>query len=275
MSSDASDAREMSDHANKTDPTLFDKAAGVATITLNMADRKNTLSNELVTSLGRDLESAFDDPEVRVVVLTNSGNTFCAGADLKATDPGVPRAKDGTDHLTFVDIFNLILDGPKPVVGKINGHATGGGVGLVAVCDISVMRDDSKIGFTEVRLGVAPAVISVVCLPKMRTADAMELFLTGERFTPAKAAEVGLINRSVSATELDSVVEDLVGMISKGGPNALRAAKGIVRRVPTMDRHHAFETMMVESQALFRSAEAVDGIAAFRNREPAPWVPSD
>ncbi|MEZ5227694.1 MAG: enoyl-CoA hydratase-related protein [Acidimicrobiales bacterium] len=131
------------------------------------------------------LDDAIADSAVRVIVLTNAGNTFCAGADLKDAKPGVA----GNSGRTFVEVFEIILGSPKPVIGRIDGHATGGGVGLAAVCDISVMRDDAKIGFTEVRLGVAPAVISVVCLPKMRRADASELFLTGERFTPQRAAK--------------------------------------------------------------------------------------
>lgn len=253
-------------------PTLYEVVEGVATITLNMPERKNSLSNELVTSLGRDLITANDDDQVRVIVLTNTGNTFCAGADLKASEPGVAKPDDPETQLTFVDIFNLILDGPKPILGRIDGHAMGGGVGLVSVCDISVMRSDAKIGFTEVRLGVAPAVISVVCLPKLNAADAMELFLTGERFSPDRAAEAGLINRSVAAEDIDASIDGFVQMICKGGPNALAAAKGIVRKVPSLDRRKAFELMSAESQALFSSDEATAGIAAFRNREPAPWI---
>ncbi len=272
---DAMSMSNSAEHQTEQDldqPTLYEVEQTVATITLNMAERKNSLSNELVTSLGRNLEIAYADPEVRVIVLTNNGNTFCAGADLKSDKPGVPTPDDQDKQLTFVDIFNLILDGPKPVIGRIDGHATGGGVGLVAVCDISVMRDDAKFGFTEVRLGVAPAVISVVCLPKMNLADAMELFLTGERITPDRASEVGLINRSVKPTDLDAVVDNFVDLIRLGGPNAISAAKSIVRRVPAMNRQAAFDAMSIESQQLFRSEEATAGIAAFRDRQPAPWA---
>ncbi len=245
----------------------FDR--GVATLTLNQPERKNSLGAELVDQLADALDAAIADPAVRVIVLTNAGNTFCAGADLKASKPGVA----GNSGRTFVEVFEIILGSPKPVIGRIDGHATGGGVGLAAVCDISVMRDDAKIGFTEVRLGVAPAVISVVCLPKMGRADASELFLTGERFTPQRAAEVGLINDAVPADSIDERVEHYISMIVQGGPTALAAAKDLITRVSEMDQRQAFEWTAKRSRELFESDEAVAGIAAFRERRAAPWVP--
>jgi methylglutaconyl-CoA hydratase len=251
-------------------PTRYDVAAGVATITLAMPERRNALSIELVDSLADDLDRAMADEMARVVVLTNEGTTFCAGADLKAASPGV---SDGAGRRTFVQVLEQALDAPKPVIGRIDGHATGGGVGLVAACDISVMRSDARIGFTEVRLGVAPAVISVVCLPKMRRADASELFLTGERFTPARAAEVGLINAAVPADELDGTVDDYLSSVVRGGPGALAAGKELIRRVPTMSRSDAFSWAATRSAELFRSEEAAAGIDAFRERRDAPWVP--
>ncbi|MGH1502180.1 MAG: enoyl-CoA hydratase/isomerase family protein [Acidimicrobiales bacterium] len=242
---------------------------GVCTLTLNRPEAKNSLSVELVGALHDALAAAIADDDTRVVVLTNAGNTFCAGADLKATRPGV----GDQGGPTFVDVFKLIQASPTPIVGRIDGHATGGGVGLVAACDLSVMRDDAKIGFTEVRLGVAPAVISVVCLPKMRRSDASELFLTGRRFTPGHAADVGLINRAVAAEELDVVVDGWVGELVRGGPTALGAAKDLITRIPEMDDDAAFEWTAVRSQELFDGPEAQAGIAAFRERTDAPWVP--
>ena len=249
--------------------TLYSVSDGVATITLNQPETKNSLGTELVVSLCDHLDQAVGDTFARVIVLTNAGNTFCAGANLKAAKPGVSGQADSR---TFVDVFKLIMASPKPVVGRINGHATGGGVGLAAACDISVMRDDAKIGFTEVRLGVAPAVISVVCLPKMNRADASELFLTAVRFTPERAAQVGLINRAVPAESLDETVRAIVADILKGGPAALAASKDLIERVPQMDIDDAFAWTKVRSQELFEGDEAKAGIAAFVNRENAPWV---
>ena len=253
------------------DATLYAVAGGVATITLNRPERKNSLSTELVNSLGDNLVKAMAQDEVRAVVLTNVGNTFCAGADLKSETPGV--APTEVRH-TFVEVFDMILDGPKPVLGRIDGHATGGGVGLVAVCDISVMRDDAKIGFTEARIGVAPAVISVVCLPKMNRADASELFLTGERITPERAAEVGLINKAAPADDLDAALDHYLSMVVRCGPLALAACKELITKVPAMDRDKAFEYTAVRSRGLFESDEATEGISAFRERRDASWVPT-
>ena len=253
-----------------TTATLLDSTGGVATITLNRPDSRNALSVELVASFGDHLDAALADPTVRVVVVTNVGNTFCAGADLKAP-PGPPDPQ----QRSFLDIFDLILDSPKPIIGRINGHALAGGVGLAASCDISVMAAEAQLGFTEVRIGVAPAVISVVCLPKLRRADALELFLTGERISAARAVEVGLINHAVPSSELDAKVGQIVAKILLGGPNALAASKALVGRVPQFtDRRAAFEWAAPLSASLFNSEEGVEGIAAFRERRPAAWVPA-
>lgn len=259
--------------STEQDPILYEVTGGVATITLNMPERKNSLSDVLVGSLSAMLDRAMADQDARVVVLTNSGNTFCAGADLKSDRPGVAQTDDSAEKRSFVDVFQQILESPKPVIGRIDGHATGGGVGLVAACDISVMRNDAKIGFTEVRLGVAPAVISVVCLPKMRRADASELFLTGDRFTPDRAAEAGLINRAVAPDQLDAKVAEFIAMVVRGGPLALAASKELINRVPEMERQEAFDWTTVRSRELFVSEEAKAGIAAFVGRQDAPWIP--
>ena len=252
------------------EPVIVAVEGGVATITLNVPERKNSLSVELVNALADRLDEAIAADDARVIVLTNNGNTFCAGADLSSASPGLSAGKR-----TFVDLFKIIQASPTPVIGRIDGHATGGGVGLAAACDISVMRNDAKIGFTEVRLGVAPAVISVVCLPKMRRADASELFLTGERFTPDRAAEVGLINRSVEPDDVDSTVDAFVDKIVRGGPLALGAAKDLINRVPAMETDEAFTWTAAASAALFQSDEAGEGIGAFRERRDASWVPAD
>jgi methylglutaconyl-CoA hydratase len=250
----------------------LERASGRATITLDRPERKNSLGPELVDTLARHLDTAIADDDVRVIVLTNTGNTFCAGADLKAAQPG-PDDSAEPERRNFVDVFGLMLDSPKPVVGRIAGHCTGGGVGLAAACDISIVADDALIGFTEVRLGVAPAVISVVCLPKLRRADALEMFMSGQRHSAARAVEVGLLNRVVPRKKLDAAVDELVGQLLLCGPNAVAAAKRMVFDVPGRDRGEAFAEMSELSQALFRSEEAAAGIAAFNARQPPPWAP--
>lgn len=255
-----------------TDAALYEVSGGVATITLNRPDNRNALSVELVNAVGDHWTAAQADENVRVIVFTNVGNTFCAGADLKAAAPGVPQE---AARYNFVEILDAIMESPKPVIGRLAGHCTAGGVGFAAACDISIAADDIIIGFTEVRIGVAPAVISVVCLPKLRRADASELFLNGERVSAARAAEVGLINRAVPRDELDAAVADTLDKIVRGGPKALAATKQLVSKVPQMQRADAWEWTAELSQSLFQSEEAAEGIAAFRERRDASWVPTD
>ncbi|MFK7732663.1 MAG: enoyl-CoA hydratase/isomerase family protein [Pseudomonadales bacterium] len=249
------------------DDTLYAVANGVATITLNKEENKNALSVDLVNSLGDNLNRALDDEKVRAIVLSNNGNTFCAGADLKGDPTATPRYPLPT-------LFELMQSANKPVVGRIAGHCMGGGVGLAAACDISIAADDIKLGFTEVRIGVAPAIISVVCLPKMRYGDAMELFLSGERISSSHASELGLLNHAVPRDELDTRLDELMAKLVRGGPLAMAAAKQLVLKVPDMDRSAAFEWTAKVSADLFKSEEASHGIKSFRDRVDAPWVPS-
>lgn len=248
------------------DDTLYAVANGLATITLNREDNKNALSADLVNSLGDHLNRAEQDDQVRAIVLTNNGNTFCAGADLKGGEGSTPR-------YTLPQLFELMQSASKPVVGRIAGHCMGGGVGLAAACDISIAADDIKLGFTEVRIGVAPAIISVVCLPKMRRGDAMELFLSGERISASTAATLGLLNHAVAREQLDIKLSELMAKLVRGGPLALAAAKQLVLKVPDMDRTAAFDWTAKVSADLFKSDEASKGIKSFRDRVDAPWIP--
>lgn len=242
-------------------------AAGVATITMDQPHNRNALTPALVAGLNQAFARALDDDAVRVVVLTNTGPAFCAGADLSGSGSTEQARPD------ISAVLATIMDSPKPVVARIAGHCMGGGVGLAAACDLSVAAEDVRFGFTEVRIGVAPAIISVVCLPKLRRADALELYLTGERISATRAAEVGLITRAVSREELDSSVEDLVGRLAAGAPGALAEAKRMVFEVPGRSRDEAFAEMTTLSQDLFSRPEAVEGMAAFREKRRPSWVP--
>ncbi len=257
-------------HNGTSPPVLYEVAGGVATITLNRPDYRNALSVEIVNGMGDSLEAALADADARVILFTHVGNTFCAGADLRAAQPGINQP---TLRYNFVEILERIMTCEKPIVGRLAGHATAGGVGLAAALDISIASDDAIIGFTEVRIGVAPAVISVVCLPKLRRADASELFLEGERVPAPRAAAAGLINRAVPLDELDNEVSKTLQRLLRGGPNALANTKQLVTKVPQMPRAQAWEWTAELSQQLFGSDEASEGIAAFRERRDATWIP--
>jgi len=242
----------------------------VATITLDGIENRNALTPDLLRELSAELSRAEHDPSVRVVVLTNEGPVFCSGADLKADRPG-PESVAGRAPALH-EIFGQIQAGTKPVVARIAGHCAAGGVGLAAACDLSIAADDVWLGFTEVRLGVAPLVISVVVLPKLRRADAAELFLSGERVPAERAAEIGLINRGVPRDRLDEEVSALIARLRLGGPLALAAVKELFQVAPTIDAADPFKWVLQRSTELFASPEARAGIDAFRRRGTPPWA---
>lgn len=252
-------------------PVLIDSTDGVATLTLADEGNRNALSAAVVGGLLDALAVANADPSVRVVVLTNTGRTFCAGADLREQS-----ARSGpTGAGRFDQLLQAILTSPTPVVGRIDGHAVAGGVGLAAACDISIARDDVLLGFTEVRIGAIPAMISVVCLPKMRRGDALETFLRGRRFPATEAAALGLINRAVPAGQLDDAVAEVVDDLRRGGPQALAGAKALVRDVPGLPTDEAFRVTAERSAAVFASDEAAEGMAAFLAKRSPSWAPPE
>ncbi len=238
---------------------------GVMTITLDDQENRNALGSALLEQLLDAMDAADADPTVRVVVLTNEGRVFCAGANLKE---GGRAAKPGR---TGLDLFTRFEKSPKPYVARIAGHCVAGGMGIAAACDLSVAVDTAKMGFTEVRIGVAPAMISVLCLPKMRTADAKAALLRGNRFLAPEAARMGLINSAVPVDELDAEVEAIVSDLLLGGPNAIAATKALTVQVPSMAQADAFAWTAELSAELFRGDEAAEGMAAFREKRPPNW----
>src|ERR1035437_4029547 len=194
------------------------------TITLDDDERRNALSQQLLRELRDAIDEAESNKEVRVIVLTNRGSTFCAGANL-AERSKPDEGKGAKDTVEICEIFQRMRLSPKPFVGRVAGHCVAGGVGLAAVMDISVAIDSAKFGFTEVRVGVVPATISVVCLPKMRRADAQSAFLRGNRFPAGDAARMGLINRAVTREVLDTEIGEIVNDLLAGEPHAIAVAK--------------------------------------------------
>jgi enoyl-CoA hydratase/carnithine racemase len=244
---------------------------GVMTVTLADVENRNALGAALVHGIADALARANADAGVRAVVLANDGNTWCAGANLKEQSGARPAA-GGARVGALDDLLGAIQRSPTPVVAKIAGHVVGGGNGLAAACDVAVAADDVKFGFSEVRLGVIPAIISVVCLPKMRRGDALEAFLRGNRFGAARAAELGLINRAVPRAGLDAAVAEVLEDLRQGAPTALGLAKQLVYDVPAMPQKEAFAYTTRLSAELFRSAEAAEGMKAFLEKRPAAWA---
>jgi methylglutaconyl-CoA hydratase len=253
-------------------PVRLDVQGALATITLDRPESRNRLDAEGMASLGGHLESTAADPGIRVVVLTGSGSTFCAGADLASAAAGGAEGFTGSGPAALVNVLTLMLDHPKPLVARIQGHVAGGGNGLVAACDIAVASSEARFAFSEVRLGVAPAVISVVCLQVMHRRDAQELLLTGERVDAERALRAGLVTHVVPPDALDATINGYVDGLLAGGPEALRHTKDLLRRVPALDRTAAFAMTAEMSAGLFSSPEAREGMTAFLEKRKAPWV---
>ncbi|MEE9416341.1 MAG: enoyl-CoA hydratase-related protein [Acidimicrobiales bacterium] len=241
----------------------------VFTITLADPENRNVLSLALVDEFIAAIDRAEADPEVRVVVVSNDGAVFCAGADLSERATNAVRGGAPDSALIFARIRNS----PKPFVGRIAGHAVGGGLGLAASMDISVAVEAAKFGFTEVRVGVAPAIISVICLPKMRQADAAEAFLRGNRFLAPEAVRLGLINYAVPQLRLDEAIAEIVADLLEGSPAGLAASKQLITKVPSLDFDAALEWTGELSAHLFTGPDATEGMRAFLGKRPPSWSP--
>jgi methylglutaconyl-CoA hydratase len=241
-----------------------------AWITLDSPENRNALSVVLVGELEGHLRTALDDPEVRTIVLTGNGPAFCAGADLKSRGEGVVPGSERANP--FVEVLKLMFEGSKPVIAAVNGHAFGGGIGLVAAADIAIAAEGARFSFSEVRLGLIPAIISVVVLQKLGVHDAMRLFLTGERFEAARAEAYGLVHRVVPADALEEAVREEAKAIALGGPNALAEAKRLIRTVSRVSMDEGFAYAEAKIAELFASAEAAEGMAAFVQKRRPGWV---
>ena len=249
--------------------TLLETRLGAAWITLNRPENRNALSATLVNELYQHIQTANADDAVRCIVITGSGSAFCAGADLKSP-PGASIS--GEQSVPYADVLIAIQESPKPVIAAVNGAAFAGGLGLIGAADIVIAVDTIQCSFSEVRIGVIPAVISVVCLPKLGTHHGMKLFLTGERFSGLDAVAMGLVHRAVPNDQLVQAVEEEVAMINLGGPIAVTECKRLVRAVAAWDRDEAFEQTARWSVSMFQSEEGAEGMAAFREKRSPTWV---
>ena len=247
---------------------------GTARIALNRPEVHNAFNDDLLRELADAVRHATRDREARVLVLTGNGRSFCAGADLNwigsVLDYTVEQNKK--DAATLVDLLDLIEACPKPVIGRINGHAVGGGVGLTAVCDIAIASSEAKFGFSEVKLGIIPAMISPYVLRKIGRGPARELFLTGDRFDAGRARDIGLINDAVPPEKLDEAVNARVASLLSSAPGALAEAKRLIRLVPDMEASEAREYTLTKIAELRASFEGQEGMRAFLEKRKAGWV---
>jgi len=250
---------------------------GVATITLNRPEVRNAFDAALVARLTELLVELKTRPEVRVVVLTGTGHSFSAGADISwmRSMATFDEEDNVEDALHLADLMALLNAMPMPTVACVNGHAFGGGVGLIACCDIAIASNEAKFALSEVRLGLVPAVISPYVLAAVGERNARRLFLNGETMNAKLARRVGLVHEIAKPNKLEDAVEHQIGMLLKGGPNALRESKELIFTVEggRISASDALKHRTAQIIAQLRvSPEGQEGLSAFLQKRPPAWA---
>lgn len=247
---------------------------GIARVTLARPDVRNAFNAELITELRAAFERLSHDASVRAIVLAGEGKVFCGGADINWMRGALSLSYDENvaDAEVMSDMFRAIDRCGKPVIGRIHGAALGGGAGLAAVCDIVVASDEAIFGFTEVKLGIIPAVISPFVLAKIGVSHARALFLTGERFDAARAQTIGLVHQVVGVNDLDVTIEGILAELRTAGPHAIAAAKALIPHVreASYDASRAITASAIAKQRV--SPEGQEGLHAFLERRKASFA---
>jgi methylglutaconyl-CoA hydratase len=250
---------------------------GVLTLCMNRPEVHNAFDAQMIGELTAALESAERDEAVRLVVISGTGKCFSAGADLNwmRSLVGASRQENERDALRLAKLMRSLNYLSKPTVARINGAALGGGVGLIAACDITVAADNARFGLTEVRLGLVPAVISPYVIRRIGETHARRYFLSGERFDTRRACEIGLLQQAVEAGQLDAAVEDVVKQVLGGGPKAVAHAKQLIFGMAG----HGIEEQTGIDETTARliadlrvSAEGQEGLAAFLEKRKPGWI---
>ncbi|HJQ40938.1 MAG TPA: enoyl-CoA hydratase/isomerase family protein [Thermoanaerobaculia bacterium] len=253
---------------------LVELVDGVLNVSLNRPEVHNAFNDELIAE-AVDLFSSIDANAARAIVLKGSGKSFCAGADLNWMSRMVSYTRDENvrDSSLLAKMFALINDCPLPIVGRVQGAAIGGGVGLAAVCDVAIAMSDAKFGLSEVKLGILPAVISPYVIAKIGETHARALFLTGERFEAERAQRIGLVHRVVDTLEqLDAAVYETVTQLKTSGPEAVRECKKLIAHVAT---HAPVDSIPYTIDAIASrrvSDEGQEGMKAFLEKRLASWI---
>jgi methylglutaconyl-CoA hydratase len=249
-------------------------------LTLNRPDVRNAFNERVIeelTAWAAAIRDAAAGGGARVVVIAGAGRVFCAGADVAwmAKSAAYTQEENLRDAAAAARMFSAIDELPLPVIGRIHGAALGGGAGLASVCDIVVAEEAAVFGFTETKLGILPAVISPFALAKIGRSAARELFLTGARFSAARANEIGLVHRIVPAAELDAAVEAYVAELLGAGPEAIAAAKALI---PAVWGRSASEATAITAAAIAArrvSSEGQEGLKAFLEKRVPAWSGRD
>ncbi|MFE7743388.1 enoyl-CoA hydratase family protein [Nocardia sp. NPDC057455] len=248
----------------------YEVDGGVATLTFDSPHNRNALSSKLVAELLRGLDDAAADDKVRAIVLAHTGNTFCAGADLSEASDADPAVAADERTRVMIGVLRRLVEIPKPVVARIDGNVRAGGMGIVAGCDVVVAGPASSFALTEVRIGLAPFMISLTLLPRLSPRAASRYYLTGEKFDAAVAAEIGLV--TVTADDPAAEVARLCEEVRKGSPQGLAEAKRLVNAGILAEFDASAEELARRSASFFGTPEVHEGMSAFLQRRPPSWA---
>jgi enoyl-CoA hydratase len=256
--------------APQLENVLIDVGANRATIALNRPDQRNPLSGGMLRDLVAAFRWAREDAGVRVIVLTGAGDkAFCAGADLGSFNPDESEVQRHLGRHLFVELFMLMTELGKPVVGRINGHALAGGLGLATSCDINIAADSATFGTPEINVGVWPAMIQAVLMRNVPRKALLELLMLGDRIDARRALELGLVNRVVPFAELDAAVDDVASRLEKKSPIIMRLGRDSFYRAQDLDFRSALEYLQSQLTLVTLTEDTKEGVAAFfQKREP-------
>lgn len=256
------------------DTLTYERRDRIGRITFSRPEVHNAFNARMIEELYGLFERIKRDKGLRVVVLTGEGKSFCAGADLnwlKAVK-NYGYEKNFSESLQLAEVLNLIYTCPKPVIGRINGAAIGGGTGFVAVCDIAIASSSAVFSFSEVKIGIVPACISPYVVRRVGEGRTREFFLTGERLTAEQAFQAGLVNRVAEPEQLDDTVDEMIQQLLSSGPAALTCCKELLATIADQNLQEAkIHTAKVIAN-LRKSEEGQEGMDAFLNKRKPNWV---
>jgi methylglutaconyl-CoA hydratase len=246
--------------------------AGIATVTLNRPDKRNALSYQLIDDLLQAFDEVANSP-AQILLLTGAGTAFCAGMDLENLQGLMGGTPDRNlkDSETIARLFRALYDFPQPTIAAVNGAAIGGGVGLATLCDFTLAAPEAKFGYTEVRIGFVPAIVSAYLLRQVGEKHARDLLLTGRLFGADEAQRIGLINEIVPADKLMARANRLAGQIKENSPASLRATKRLLSEYARAELDHQIKAAVRENAAIRTTDDFREGISAFLEKRKARW----
>lgn len=252
----------------------IEKDDDTATIFLNRPEVHNAMNESMMKELVQCFNQLITDNSIRIIILTGNGKSFCAGADLNWMKSMVNYSKEENirDSNLLLDLYDTIYHCPKPVIAKVNGHAFGGGLGLFAVCDLTIAVPDCKFAFSEVKLGIIPSVISTFISRRIvGIAHMRRFFITGERFTSKEAERIGLIDIISTNEDIDDIISKYVSILRSSGPNAMKEVKKLVDSLEQLSIKDYKEHTVKKIAELRISKEGQEGINAFLEKRKSQW----